>query len=123
MKNSFTAADLQLRIATLEARSLQQEEDLKYSAGLLVESLKPANIIRDTFKNTVQSPGFGKSLLRGAAGLAVGFITKRLFVNSSAGFVKKAIGTAVELGVAKMVTSNAGKIADSGMKILNKVVK
>ena len=122
MKNSFTAADLQLRIAVLEARSLQQQEDLKYSAGLLLESLRPVNIIRDTLKNTVQSPGFGKTLLRGAAGLAVGFITKKLFVNSSSGLVKKAIGTVVELGVAKIVSKNAGKIA-SGIKMLNKVVK
>jgi hypothetical protein len=123
MKTSFTADDLKLRIATLQARSLQQEDDLKYTAGLLVESLKPANLIRETFKSTVQSPGFGKSLLKGAAGLAVGFLTKRLFVSSSSGIVKKAVGTMLELGIAKIVTKNATKIAGSGIKILNKIVK
>ena len=123
MKTTFTADDLKLRIHSLQARSLQQEEDLKYTAGLLVESLKPANLIKDTFKSTVQSPGFGKNLLKGAAGLAVGFLTKRLFVTKSSGIVKKAVGTALELGIAKIVTKNAAKIAGSGVKMLNKVVK
>lgn len=123
MKTSFTADDLKIRLAALQARSLQQEEDMKYAAGLLVESLKPANLIRETFKSTVQSPGFGKSLLKGAAGLAVGFLTKRFFVSSSSGIVKKAVGTVLELGIAKLVTKNAAKFAVSGIKILNKVVK
>lgn len=122
MKPTFTASDLKLRIAALQARSLQQEEDLRYTAGLLVESLKPANLIKETFKNTVQSPGFGKSMLKGAAGLAVGFLTKRLFVSSSSSIVKKAVGTVLELGIAKIVTKNAAKIAGSGIKMLNKVV-
>lgn len=122
MKSTFTADDLKIRIAALQARSLQQEEDLKYTTGLLVDSLKPANLIRETFKTTVQAPGFGKNILKGAAGLAVGFLTKRLFVSNSSGIVKKAIGTVLELGVAKIVTKNASKIASSGIKILNKVV-
>ena len=45
MKATFTADDLKLRITALQARSLQQEEDLKYTAGLLVDSLKPVNLI------------------------------------------------------------------------------
>ena len=123
MKNSFTADDLKIRIAALQARSFQQEADLKNTAGLLVESLKPANLIRETFKSTVQSPGFGKSLLKGAAGLAVGFLTKRFFVSSSSSITKKAVGTVLEQGIAKIVTKNAAKIVGSGIKILNKVVK
>lgn len=123
MKTSVTADDLKFRIAALQARSIQQEEDLKYTAGLLTESLKPANLIRDTFKSTVQSPGFGKTVLKGAAGLAIGFFTKRLFVSKSSGILKKAAGAALEFGIAKIVAKNAGKIAGSGIKMLNKVVK
>ncbi len=123
MKTTFTADDLNSQLLVLQARSLQQEDDLKYTASLLVESLRPANLIRETFKNTVQAPDFGKKMLQGAAGLALGFLSKQLFIRNSSSLVKKAVGTVLELGIAKIVTKNAAQIAGTTIKILNKVVK
>ena len=123
MNKIVTVDDLRLRIAVLEASRMQQEEDIKLTAAAAIESLRPSNLIKNTFNDTVRAPGFGKDLLRGVAGLAVGFLSKKLFVMGSSSIVKKALGTVVELGVAKAVASNAGKIASSGMKLLNRVVK
>ena len=110
MSTIVSSADLQLRIAAMEVKCRQQEDDLKNTAGLLLESLTPANLIRNTLRNTIQAPGFGTTVLKGAAGLALGFVTKKMFVKSSSGLVKKALGSLVELGVAKVVAKNAGKI-------------
>ena len=123
MNKIVTVDDLRLRIAALEVLRVQQEEDIKLTAAAAIDSLRPSNLIKNTFNNTVGAPGFGKNLLRGVAGLAVGFLSKKLFVMGSSSVVKKALGTVVELGVAKAVASNAGKIASSGMKLFNRVVK
>jgi len=119
----YTTENLQLRIAELEALSLQQEARLKITASGLREDLKPANLIKDVFKSTVLAPGSGKSLLKGAFGLAAGFLSKKIFVMGSSSIVRKTLGTVVELGVAKVVANNAGKIAAGSVKWLNKTRK
>jgi hypothetical protein len=112
-----------MRIAELEALSLQQEEDLKNTAKIILDNLKPLNLIKNTFSSTIKSPGFGKNLLRGIVGLAAGFVSKKIFVMGSSNIVKKALGTVVELGVAKVVANNADKIKSTGIKMLNKAIK
>jgi len=119
----YTSGYLQMRIAELEILSLQQEQDLKNSFNVVLDDLKPVNLIRGAFSSTVKSPGFGKNLLRGALGLAVGFVSKKIFVMGSSNIVKKALGTVVELGVAKVVANKADKITSTGIKMLNKAIK
>ena len=119
----YTSGYLQMRIAELEILSLQQEQDLKNSFNVVLDDLKPVNLIRGAFSSTVKSPGFGKNLLRGALGLAVGFVSKKIFVMGSSNIVKKTLGTVVELGVAKVVANKADKITSTGIKMLNKAIK
>jgi hypothetical protein len=124
MKTSiYTSGNLHMRIAELEALSFQQEEDLKNTAKILLDDLKPLNLIKNTFSSTIKSPGFGKNLLRGIVGLAAGFVSKKIFVMGSSNIVKKVLGTVVELGVAKVVANNADKIKSTGIKMLSKAIK
>ena len=118
-----TSASLQARIAELEMKAREQELGMKNTAKDILEDLKPVNLIKDAFSSTVKAPGFGKNLLRGAAGLAAGFLSKKIFVMGSSNVVKKALGTVVELGVAKVVANNADKITSGGIKLLNKARK
>src|SRR3954470_24182681 len=110
MSRIYTSSDLRTEILALEAERIRQEADLKDAAAAAIDSLKPVNLIKSTFQSTVRTPGFGKNLLKGAAGLAAGFLSKKLFVMGSSSLVKKALGTVVELGVAKAVAKNAGKL-------------
>jgi hypothetical protein len=123
MKTVYTSADLRMDILALQAKSLRQEEDIKNTVSAAINSLKPANLIKNTFNSTFKSPAAGKNLLRGALGLAAGFLSKKLFVMGSSNMVKKALGTIVEVGVAKVVANNADKITSSGIKMINKVRK
>lgn len=118
-----TSDDLRLRILALEAKRLEQEEDLKTISNAALDSIKPINLIKNTFNKAVKSPGFGTTLLKGAAGLAVGFLSKKLLIRGSSGIIKKTLGTVVELGIAKAVANNANKITNSGMRLLHKVIK
>jgi len=119
----YTTDDIHTRIAELEMLALQQEEELKITAKEIIHDLKPANLIKNVFSSTVKSPGFTRNLFRGALGLAAGFLSKKIVVMGSTNVVKKAIGTVVELGVAKVVANKADKITSSGIKLLNKARK
>jgi len=119
----YTASHLQLQIAELETLARQQEENMKDTTRAILHDLKPVNLIKDAFNSTVKAPGFGKNVLRGTLGLAAGFISKKIFVMGSSNVLKKALGTVVELGVAKVVANKADKITSGGIKMLNKAVK
>ncbi len=121
MKNRvYTSANLQLRIAELEALSVQQEQAMKETSRIILNDLKPVNLVKNAFTSTVKTPGLGKNLLKGALGLAAGFLSKKIFVMGSSNIVKKALGTVVELGVAKVVANNADRITSTGIKMLGK---
>jgi len=117
---SHSSDSLQARIAELEALSVQQEHDMKNTARIILDELKPVNLIKGAFKSTVKSPGFGKNLLKGAVGLAAGFLSKKILFRGSSSFIKKTLGTVVEVGVAKVVANKADKISATGIKMLNK---
>jgi len=123
MSHVYTSSDLRTEILALEAERLRLEEELKSTASATIHSLKLANLIKNAFHSTVQTPGLGKNLLKGAAGLAVGFLSKRILVGGSSNIVKKALGAVVELGVAKAVARNAGKLTSSGVKLIGKAIK
>ena len=123
MKTNNASADLRIRILALEAKCLQQKEDLKKTAAAAIDSIKPVNLIKNTFNSTIAAPGFGKNVIKGMFGLAAGFLSKKIFVMGSSNIVKKALGTVVELGVAKAVANNADKITATGIKLFNKAVK
>ena len=80
MKSVYTSSDLRSEIIALEALRIRQEADLKNAASAALESLKPVNLIKSTFQSAVKTPGFGKNILKGIAGLAAGFLSKKLFV-------------------------------------------
>ena len=122
-KIAYTSALLEARMAELEALSIQQEMEMKHSVRAVIDDLKPVNLIKGAFSSTVKSPGFGKNLLRGALGLAAGFVSKKIFVMGSSNLVKKALGTVVELGVAKVVANKADKITSSGIKMISKATR
>jgi hypothetical protein len=122
MASIYTSTDLRIEILALEAERLRQEEDLKDAAAAAIDSLKPVNLIKNAFGSTVKTPGLGKNLLKGAVGLAAGFLSKKILIGASSNVLKKALGTIVELGVAKAVASRAGKLTSSGVKMIGKAV-
>ena len=98
--------DLSTAIKRLEKRKAAMEEDLKDRFHELALDLKPTNILRNTIHEVQESTELKHNLLRVALGLGAGYFSRKLVINKSAGFVKKALGTALQYGITNFVAKN-----------------
>ena len=118
IKNS---EDLRAAILELEDKMHREKRQLVDNFHNLQESLKPINLIKSTFKKVKETPGITNSVLKASLGLGVGLISKRLLLGKSTGFFKKIIGSAIEMGVARLVTKKTDTIKSGGSHILKNI--
>ena len=97
--------DLDTAIKRLERKSRLLEEDMKEDMHSLLENLKPANILRATLDEVQESTPLKHNLLKIAVGLGAGYFSRKMVIGKSAGFVKKALGTALQYGITQFVAS------------------
>jgi hypothetical protein len=118
-----SVAGLKARIATLESVRLQQEAELRHCAKSAIDSIRPSQLLKNAVSSTLHTPGIGKTVLKGAAGLAAGMLARRMLVKTSAGVARKAAGTLLQVGLAKAVSGNASKIVNGGIRLFQKWFK
>ncbi len=104
--------DLATAIKRLERRKAVMEEELKHRFHTLAEDLKPKNILKNTIHEVQKSTELKHNLLKVAIGLGAGYFSRKLVVNKSAGFVKKALGTALQYGITNFVAKNDTEDSD-----------
>ncbi|MEP6926205.1 MAG: hypothetical protein ABI834_01150 [Ginsengibacter sp.] len=102
-------SDLDVAIKRLERKKIILEEDLKDQMHTIVESLKPANILKHTIHEVQGSPDLKFNLFKVALGLGAGYFSRKLIVGKSAGLVKKALGTALQYGITNFVAKKTDK--------------
>ena len=95
--------DLSTAIKRLERRKIIMEEDLKDHMHVILESLKPTNILKNTLHEVQESAPLKNNLLKLAVGLGAGYFSRKMVVGKSAGLVKKALGTALQFGITQFV--------------------
>lgn len=105
-------SDLDAAIKRLERKKLLLEESLKDDFHAIVESLKPANIIKHTIHEVQESTELRHNLLKVALGLGAGYFSRKLVVGKSAGILKKALGTALQYGITNFVARKSDKESD-----------
>lgn len=123
MKKINSAQELREAIEELELKKIEQAAELEHQFSEIYESLKPVNIIKNTLQNTFSSADTKRNLLGSLIGLGTGLLSKKLLVGKSVGFFRKALGAAVEFGVAGVIAKNAGKIKDKGSEVINKLFR
>jgi hypothetical protein len=79
------------------------EEDLKDHFHILLEDLKPKNILKNTIDEVQESTELKHNLFKVALGLGAGYFSRKMVVGKSAGILKKALGTALQYGVTNFV--------------------
>lgn len=121
MKKITSAKELHEAIEMLEQKKTKQLSSLEHQFTEFYESLKPANIIKNTLQSAFSSEGTKKNILGSVIGLGTGLLSKRLLVGKSVGIFRKFLGAAVEFGVAGLIAKNAGKIKDKGAEIIHKI--
>jgi len=119
MQKINSGADLSLAIFELESKRAEEARILREQFHLAYESVKPINLIKSTFKESVGSRSVQNSLISSSLGLTAGFLSKILFQFLAKSPVKKVIGTALMLGITNVVANNPEAVRSFGHKFLN----
>ena len=122
MQKITTAIELKEAILLLEVKRALQEELLKEQLKATSESLKPINIIRNTFKEMTATPELKKEAMNAAIGYATGVVAKKVFVGKTNNPLTKLLGVVLEMAVANKVARNVDGIKSIGSVILEKLL-
>lgn len=95
--------DLSTAIKRLERRRDFLGEDLKDHFHMVLEELKPTNILKNTLHEVQESTSLKHNLFKVAIGLGAGYFSRKLIISKSAGLVKKALGTALQYGITNFI--------------------
>ncbi len=96
-------SDLSIAIKRLEAKRFIQEQEIKTEFHVLLNDLKPSNILKQTLHEVQESTPLKHNLLKIALGLGAGYFSRKLVVGQSAGILKKALGTALQFGITSFI--------------------
>src|SRR5215213_575066 len=99
MKKIHNSEELKNAIIELERKRNVEEAAIKYEFKQTCETLKPANILKNTVSEVAASPKFRHNILNIAIGLGAGYLSKKAVVGRSAGLLKRTLGTALQFGV------------------------
>jgi hypothetical protein len=106
---------LRERILELERRRFEEGKFMKEQFHLAYESVKPINLIKNTFKEVLASQDLRENLLNTSVGLAAGYASKTLFEDASHSPFKKLLGTVLLFGVTNVVAKHPKAIKSLGM--------
>ena len=123
MQKINSAAALREAIVQLEIAHTEEGKILKQQFHLAYESIKPINLIKNAFKETVESPDLKDNILNTSVGLAAGYVSKLLFVNVSHSPIRKLLGIALQFGITKLVAKNPEAVKSMGKVLLNIIKK
>lgn len=117
MKKNSPNEMLDAAIELLESKRRIELIQLKGQVNEVLESLKPINLIKDTFKKVTASPdlksGFGKT----AIGIASGLLIKILLFRKTHNPLKILARTAVQTAIVGIASYNSDKIKSTGQGV------
>ena len=114
MKEIHSETDLRRAILQLENEQADEGKMLKEQFYFTLDSLKPVNLIKNTFKEVVASRDLKENILNASIGLTAGFLS-RLFIRSvMKSPVNRLIGNAVMIGITNVVARNPETVKSLG---------
>ncbi len=123
MENITSSAGLKSAIQRMEYRQIENGQRLEDDFYNAVESLKPANLIRNAVGNISANPNLISNVLGGALGLISGYLSKKIAIGTSGNIIKKFLGTILQFGVTSVVAQNPRTIAAFGQFFLQKILR
>lgn len=106
METLYSVDALRNAIELLSIEQAEKEQQLKEEFFLVYESIKPVNLLKRTIKDFGTSPWLIEDMLVTTLGLATGYTSKRFIVGTSTSFLRRLIGSVVQIGVTKTITQN-----------------
>lgn len=107
MKNRNESQVLRERIGLLQNQQAHELRLLKEQLHDTYETLKPINLIKNTFHEVTSSPEVKNSLVNNAIGLATGYLSKKVLIGATRNPFKKILGAIVEFSIASFVAKRA----------------
>ena len=124
MENITSAADLKYAIQRLEVKQTIDGQLLKEQFYMTYQSLKPINLLRNTIYEISTSPHLIDSILGTAAGLASGYVSRKIvMIGASGNLVRKLFGTILQLGVTNVVSQYPETIKSFGQFIIQYILR
>ncbi|HCX99947.1 MAG TPA: hypothetical protein DG754_07395 [Bacteroidales bacterium] len=106
MENISCKADLLDAIQLLEEKQAINLKVMREDFHQAYESLKPANLIRNTIKNISTSHYLSDNLLSAGIGLAAGYVSKKAVFGGSSNVFKRFFGAILQFGVTNIIAQN-----------------
>src|ERR1700676_3824096 len=119
-KKINNAEELAEAIAELELKVAAQKRDIQETYSAVSENLKPLNLVKSGFRS-VFSGEHREDLVNALIGLGTGFLSRKLILGRTNGFVGKTVGKAIQWGMAGLVSKNAEKIKEKAGELIDKI--
>lgn len=110
MEKASATTELRLSILQLETKQMEDECLLREQFMITYESMKPANLIKNSIKDLITSKDLKENLLQTTMGMAAGYLSKKAVVGSTHNPLKQLLGAFLQLGVTNIVTKNSDGI-------------
>ena len=120
MKTRNETESLDAAIRVLKDRQEHELNALKGQFHHVYESLKPINLIRNTYEEITTSPELKGNILKHVIGLASGYLSKKVFVGKSHNPLKNILGNLLQAAVGNVVSKHSDTIIAGGEGILHK---
>ncbi len=120
MQNISSSRELKDAIRQLEEKQAVNGQLLKEQFLIIVESIKPVNLIRSTIKDVTSSPDLISNILSTTLGLTAGYLTNKTLVRSTGGALKKLLGTVLQFGVTSVFVRNPDAVKSIGQSIIQR---
>jgi hypothetical protein len=117
MQNITSVDGLKNAIHVLETEQNGKGQLLKEQVYIAYESLKPINLLRNTLKDLFSSQYLAENMSGTAMGEASGFLFKKIFIGESASKFRKLIGSALQFGIANIISRNSDQIKSFGQAL------
>ena len=121
MKTIITESDLKDAIVQLESTWVEEGNMVKDQFYFAVDSIKPINLIKSTFKEAVASRDLKEHIINTSVGLTAGYLTKIVFAGVMKTPLTKLLGTALMFGVTSLVAKNPVAVKSLGKGFFNMI--
>lgn len=123
MEKITSLIKLKESIILLEMRQDYEKQLLKDQFKTTYQNLRPANLIKETFKELVKAPDFKGNLLNTVLSIATGYLSKKIIIGGTHNPIKQLLGTVLQMGVTGIVAKNTDDIKSTAMNLLQHFLK
>lgn len=121
MKNETEA--LKASILALQHQRANELFLLRAQFQTTYESLKPINLIKNTYKEVASTLEFKNNVVRNVIGIGTGLLTRKLLMGGSHHPIKNFFGTLIQMGITNLVSRHSEDITNLGGNLLQRFSK